>query len=350
MKKQMIQQVVTAPGQVELISVDMPKPETGKVLVEIKRVGICGSDIHVWHGKHPYVTYPLTQGHEVSGVIAEVGPEVKSLSVGQKVTIEPQIFCGQCYPCLHGKYNLCESLRVMGFQAPGAASEYFLVEAAKITPLPETMSFEEGAMLEPLAVTVHACKRTGDIEGLHAVVMGAGPIGNLLCQTLKAFGAKKVLVTDVSDYRLALAKDCGADFIANTEKTDFAKILQEVFGKDKADIIYDCAGNDITMNQAIFHGRKGSRIMLIAVYGQLAKVDLAKLNDSEIDLLTSMMYRHEDYVEAIRIVSQGKVQLAPLVSSHFALDEYEKAYGYIDKNREKTMKVMIDVDRIAKNK
>ena len=292
---------MTAPKEIRFDTVPVPQPGPGQVLVKIKRIGICGSDIHVYHGKHPYTKYPVTQGHEVSGRIAAVGEGVTGFRVGQKVTIEPQVFCGKCHPCTHGKYNLCESLKVMGFQTTGTASEYFAVDQSKVDLLPESMDFDEGAMLEPLAVTVHAAKRAGDVKGLNVCVLGCGPIGILLIQSLKAFGAAKVLATDVSDYRLELAKQCGADVTINTKNAEFGQAMLDAFGPDKADIIYDCAGNDITMDQAIQNARKGSAIILVAVYAGLAHCDLAKLNDSELDLNTTMMYRHEDYVDAIRL-------------------------------------------------
>lgn len=344
METTMLQQVMTAPREIRFDRVPVPQPGPGQVLVKIKRIGICGSDIHVYHGKHPYTKYPVTQGHEVSGRIAAVGEGVTGFRVGQKVTIEPQVFCGKCHPCTHGKYNLCESLKVMGFQTTGTASEYFAVDQSKVDLLPESMDFDEGAMLEPLAVTVHAAKRAGDVKGLNVCVLGCGPIGILLIQSLKAFGAAKVLATDVSDYRLELAKQCGADVTVNTKNAEFGRAMLDAFGPDKADIIYDCAGNDITMDQAIQNARKGSTIILVAVYAGLAHCDLAKLNDSELDLNTTMMYRHEDYVDAIRLVGEGKIQLQPLMSKHFAFQDYLAAYEYIDNNRETTMKVIVDVD------
>ena len=176
------------------------------------------------------------------------------------------------------------------------------------------------------------------------VVLGCGPIGILLIQSLKALGAAKVMATDISDTRLALAASLGADVVVNTAKEDYATRLLETFGPDKADVVYECAGSDITMEQAIQNARKGSTIILVAVFGKRASVDLAKLNDSELDLNTSMMYRHEDYVDAIRFVKEGKVQLKPLQSARFAFRDYQKAYEYIDNNRETTMKVLIDVD------
>ena len=293
MQETMLQEVMTAPREIRFDRVPVPTAGPGQVLVKIKRIGICGSDIHVYHGKHPYTKYPVTQGHEVSGQVAALGEGVTQFQVGQRVTIEPQVYCGECYPCTHGKYNLCENLKVMGFQTTGTASEYFAVDASKVTALPAGMSYDEGAMLEPLAVTVHAARRAGDA--------------------------------------------------VNTKTRPFGAALTECFGPDKADIIYDCAGNDTTMDQAIQNARKGSVIILVAVYAGLAHCDLAKLNDSELDLNTTMMYRHEDYVDAIRLVSEGKIQLKPLMSRHFAFGDYQKAYEYIDANREATMKVLIDV-------
>ena len=340
----MLQQVMTAPGEIIFQDIPVPAPKAGEVLIKIMKIGICGSDIHVYHGKHPFTKYPVTQGHEVSGKVVALGDGVTDFEIGQKVTIEPQVYCGRCYPCTHGKYNLCEELKVMGFQTTGTASEYFAVDASKVTPLPDTMTYSEGAMIEPLAVTVHAVRRAGDVSGQKIAVLGAGPIGILLAQSAKALGASQVLITDISAQRLELAKQCGVDFAVNTAEKDFGEALVECFGPDKADVIYDCAGNDTTMGQAIKYARKGSTIILVAVYAGMANVDLAVLNDHELDLNTSMMYRHEDYEEAIRLVEEGKIQLRPLMSRHFAFKDYLDANKYIDAYREATMKVLIDVD------
>lgn len=340
----MLQQVMTSPGVIEFREIAKPEPKKGEVLVKIKRIGICGSDIHVNHGKHPFTKYPVTQGHEVSGEIAALGDGAAKFKVGQRVVIEPQVVCGECYPCRHGKYNLCESLKVMGFQTTGTASEFFAVAEEKITPIPDSMSFDEGAMIEPLAVTVHAARRFSELKGAKVAVLGCGPIGLLLAQSCKALGAESVLITDISDKRLELAKKCGVDFTANTKVENFGDAMVKAFGEDKADVIYDCAGNDITMGQAIKYSRKGSKLVLVAVYAGMANVDLAVLNDKELDLDTSMMYRHEDYLTAIELVAAGKIQLKPLMTKHFAFKDYQAAYKFIDENQETTMKVIIDVD------
>ena len=339
----MLQQVMTAPGAIEFREVTVPQITEEQVLIKIMKIGVCGSDIHVYHGKHPFTSYPVTQGHEVSGEIVEIGKNVSGFTIGQKVTIQPQVVCGECYPCRHGKYNLCEKLKVMGFQTTGTASHFFAVDAAKVTALPEEMSFDEGAMIEPLAVAVHAVRRVGDVKEMRIAVLGAGPIGILVAQTAKGMGAESVMITDVSDLRLKKAAQCGVDFCVNTSDKDFGEAMIENFGPDKADVIYDCAGNNITMGQAISCARKGSTIILVAVFAGMAQVDLAVLNDHELDLNTSMMYRNEDYIEAIRLVNEGKVALKPLISKHFAFQDYLEAYKYIDANRESTMKVIINV-------
>lgn len=339
----MLQQVMTEPGKIEFHEVPVPEISDREVLIKIMKIGICGSDIHVYHGEHPFTSYPVTQGHEVSGEVVKAGRAVTGLKPGQKVTIQPQVVCGQCYPCRHGKYNLCENLKVMGFQTTGVASHYFAVDAAKVTLLPDDMSYDEGAMIEPLAVAVHAVKQARDVKGAKIAVLGAGPIGILVAQAAKGLGAEQVMITDVSGLRLEKAKECRVDFCVNTRNKDFGEAMTESLGPDKADVIYDCAGNNITMGQAIKYARKGSTIILVAVFAGLGQIDLAVLNDHELDLNTSMMYRNEDYLDAIRLVNEKKVVLSPLISSHFAFGDYLKAYQYIDENRESTMKVIINV-------
>ena len=141
MKATMIQQVMTAPKEIAFREVPVPQIGDDQVLVKIMKIGVCGSDIHVYHGTHPFTSYPVTQGHELSAKVAALGEGVDGFSVGQKVTIEPQVYCGKCYPCTHGKYNLCEKLKVMGFQTTGTASEYFAVDSSKVTPIPESLSY-----------------------------------------------------------------------------------------------------------------------------------------------------------------------------------------------------------------
>ncbi len=343
MKMRMKQEVMTNPGEIIFREVDVPEVGDDQVKIKMMNIGICGSDIHVYHGKHPFTKYPVTQGHEVSGEVVELGKNVTRLNVGQKVTVEPQVYCGKCYPCRHGKYNLCEKLKVMGFQTTGMASEYFVVDESKVTEIPDEMSYEHAAMIEPLAVAVHAVKQMGDVNGMNVAVLGAGPIGNLVAQTAKGMGAANVMITDISELRLSIAKKCGVDFCVNTKDNDFGNAMIENFGPDKADVIYDCAGNNITMGQAIKYARKGSVIVLVAVFAGMATIDLAVANDHELDIKSTMMYRHDDYVDAIRLVNEGKVNLEPLVTKTFPFEKYLDAYKFIDEHREEAMKIIINV-------
>ena len=338
----MLQQIMTASGVIVYENIEKPKPGKGQVLLKMAHMGICGSDIHVYHGKHPFTSYPITQGHEVSGVVAELGEGVEGLTVGQNATIQPQVVCEKCHPCRNGKYNLCEELKVMGFQTTGAASQFFTVDAAKVTPLPGNMTLVEGAMIEPLAVGVHAVNQAGGVEGKNVIVLGAGPIGNLLAQAAKGMGAAKVMITDISDFRLQKAAECGIDVCINTQTADLGQEIAKNFGPDKADVIFECAGVNTTIAQAITFARKGSMIVIVAVFDGPATVDLALANDKELCLNNTMMYRHEDYINAIELVGAGKVKLLPLVTKHFPFSEFKEAYEFIDANRETSLKVIVD--------
>ena len=287
----MTQAIMTEPGNIIYQEVDIPEAKPDQIKVKMKRIGICGSDIHVNHGKHPYTSYPVVQGHEVSAEVVETGKDVTNCKVGDKVTIQPQVVCGKCYPCTHGMYNDCEVLKVMGFQTTGMASDYFVVDANKALVLPEEMSWDHGAMIEPLAVAVHAVRRyAADMTGKKAVVLGGGPIGNLVAQTAKALGAEVVLLSELSAYRLDTAKKCGIATV-NPSEEDLLEAIIEACGEDRADVIFECIGINPTMKQAIAYARKGSHIVVVGVFGDLATVDMAAVQDHELTLLGSAMYR-----------------------------------------------------------
>ena len=342
----MRQAVMTSPGAIELREVPRPVPGKGEVLLRIKRVGVCGSDIHVWHGLHPYTKYPVVQGHEVSGTIEEFGPgaTLPGLAKGALATFMPQLTCGTCFPCRSGDYNICDSLRVMGFQAPGAAQDYFAVAADKIVPFPASLSAEAGAMIEPVAVAVHALRRGGGASGKKVVVVGAGPIGNLVAQVAKAQGARKVLVMDKSAFRLSLARECGANHIVDAGSENLVDAVATHFGSDKADLILECIGVEPTMTQAVMAARKGSTIVVVGVFGKKPLVDLGLVQDRELSLVGTLMYKAEDYADAVALASSGKMALDRLVTDRYKFEDYAEAYHYIEKAGDKAMKVMIALD------
>jgi L-iditol 2-dehydrogenase len=341
----MQQAVMTEPGKIEFRDISVPKVKEGQVLVEIVRIGICGSDIHVYHGKHPYTSYPVVQGHEVSGRIEKIGPEVSGFEVGDKVTIQPQVVCGECYSCTHGRYNICDNLKVMGFQTTGMASEYFAVDAEKVLKLPDNIDYNQGAMIEPLAVAVHALGRAGEgVKGKKILVLGAGPIGNLVAQAAKGIGAKSVMITDLSDYRLNIARECGIDYCVNSSTQDIAVVVKEKFGtREKADLILECVGINITIDQAIEVARKGTDIIVVGVFGDKPTVDLGLVQDRELRLIGTLMYQENDYKKAIELIELEKINLDPLISVHFNFKDYLKAYQHIEEKRDKIMKVIINI-------
>ena len=339
----MIQAVMTEPGKIIFNDVDIPEVKANQIKVKMKCIGVCGSDIHVNHGKHPYTSYPVVQGHEVSAVVEEIGKDVTNVKIGDAVTIQPQVVCGKCYPCTHGMYNDCEELKVMGFQTTGMASEYFVVDADKALKLPDGMSFENGAMIEPLAVAVHALRRYGNVKGKEVLVLGGGPIGNLVAQTAKALGASKVLLSELSTYRLETAKKCGINTVNPSEK-NLKEAIVEYFGTDGADVIFECIGINATMKQAIEYARKGSDIVVVGVFGDLGTINMGFIQDHELRLIGTAMYRVEDYVDGIELVNKGLIEFDALVTHRVKFKDYTSAYKIIDEQKDKAMKVIIEME------
>jgi L-iditol 2-dehydrogenase len=342
----MKQATMTAPGQIDVHEAPVPAPGPGEVLLRIQCIGVCGSDIHVYHGKHPLTSYPVVQGHEFSAVFEAAGPGVTGLTPGAKVTAMPQIVCGECAPCRRGDYHICDRLKVQGFQAPGCAQELWVTSAASIVPLPAAFTFEQGALVEPAAVAVHAVGRAGRMDGRRVAVLGAGPIGNLVAQTARSAGAH-VLITDLSDYRLEIARRCGIDAASNAKTETLAQSSARVFGKDGFDIAFECVGVEATIVSAVDSIQKGGTIVVVGVFGEKPSVNLALVQDRELNLRGTLMYQRRDYERAVELIASGGILAGPLVTKHFSLDDYLEAYRFIDAFGEKTMKVIIDVGNIS---
>lgn len=339
----MKQAIMTDPGQIKFVEIEQPQPFDDEVLLHVKRIGVCGSDIHVFHGLHPFTSYPVVQGHEVGAVIAKIGAKVRGFTQGDKVVFMPQVTCGVCYPCQHGMYHICDTLKVMGFQTGGAAQEYFAINANMVLKLPETMSLDEAALIEPIAVAAHALSRAGNVEGLNVIVLGAGTIGNLVAQVARANGAKSVMITDVNDYKLEKASSCGFEHVINPQKEDLGQAILNIFGPNKADLIFECVGVQDTITQAISNARKGSKIVIVGVFGKKPLVDLGLVQDRELQLIGTLMYQRDDYIQAIDLVSSGKLSLKQLITHRFAFKDYLKAYTLIDSLAGNYLKVMIEL-------
>jgi L-iditol 2-dehydrogenase len=342
MSKAMKRATMTAPGQIEISEASPPTPGPGQVLLSIQRIGVCGSDIHVFHGKHPYTSYPVVQGHEFSAIVEAVGPGVTGVERGQKVTAMPQVVCGECPPCRRGDEHICDKLKVQGFQAPGCAQQLWVTAAEKIVRLPDHFSFEQGALVEPISVAVHAIARAGDLSGRRAVVLGAGPIGNLVAQAARASGAR-VLITDLSEHRLEIARRCGLPDTSNPAREDLRTAAQRVFGDAGFDLAFECVGVEATLTAATENLAKGGTLVVVGVFGDKPRMDLGLVQDRELRILGTLMYQRPDYEQAVAWIDSGAIITEPLMSEHFSMDQYLDAYRYIDEKRDQTMKVFIDV-------
>jgi len=340
----MLRATMTSPGKIEFSEV--PKPALGgqDVLLRIRRIGICGSDIHVYHGKHPYTSYPVVQGHEFCGEVAEVGRNVRSFRQGDLATAPPQIVCGECVPCREGRYHICENLKVMGFQAPGVAQEFFALPESALLKLPAGFTLECGALVEPTAVAIHAVSRASSVAGRQVLVLGAGPIGNLVAQVARWRQARRVLISDISDPRLEIARQCGIDCTVNSREASLESYVAEVFGPNRADAAFECVGAAETVNQAIHNVRKGGTIVIVGVFGDRPEIDLGLVQDRELEMRGTLMYQRLDYVDAIRCLTEGGITVGPLLTRNFSFRHYPEAYAFIEENREKVMKVMVELD------
>ena len=339
----MKQALMVAPGDIEFRQVECPTPLPEEVLIKIERIGVCGSDIHVYHGLHPYTRYPVVQGHEVAGVVAEVGKDVTGFEPGDPVVFMPQVTCGTCYPCRHGMEHICDQLKVMGFQTSGAAQEYFAVPASKVLKVPANISLDQAALIEPISVAVHALSRYGDVSGKNVIVLGAGTIGNLVAQVAQASGAHKVLITDISEYKLKMAQTCGIRCAIPSGQANLSEEIARELGPDKADVILECVGVQDTITHAIDNARKGSVIVVVGVFGKKPVVDLGLVQDRELTLLGTLMYQKKDYERAIGLASQGLLRLDAMITHRFPFDQYLQAYHTIEQLQGECLKVMIDM-------
>ncbi|MFO8064010.1 MAG: alcohol dehydrogenase catalytic domain-containing protein [Spirochaetia bacterium] len=337
----MLQAVSKGAGEIACHEVPVPEIRDNQLLLQIKRIGICGSDMQILHGKHAYMTFPLVQGHEVSARVAKVGGAVSGFSEGDKVTVEPLVTCGTCRPCRDGHYNVCENLGVIGVHEDGMATEYYAIDADKVLKLDPKTSYDRGALVEPTAVASAAIRRAGGVEGKKVAVLGAGVIGNLVAQVAKSSGADSVMITDVQETRLERATRCGIDYAANMVKTDLDTAVAAHFGPEKADVILDCAGVKTTIEQALSAARGGTSIVVVANFKEAIPLEIQKLQRREVDLVGVMVYRRLDFERAVDLIDSGKINSDELITHHFPLCEFEEAFQFIDEHQREVIKVLL---------
>lgn len=332
------------PGKIEIEELEKPVPGPGEVLVRVCSVGVCGSDVHYYrHGRiGSYVVQkPLVLGHECSGEVVEAGPGVKGLSVGTRVTIEPGIPCRKCWHCKTGRYNLCPDVSFMATPpVNGAFAEYVTVPEDFAFRLPENVSFDEGALIEPLAVGLYSMERARVRPGEGVVVLGAGPIGLVTLQGAKAHGAHPVIVTDKSSYRLSIARKLGADMVVSALEDDHVRRILECLGGE-ADVVVEAAGAVATIQQTWTLVRRGGRVVFIGLPSQdVVGFNFAELSRKELDILGVFRYANA-YPRAIQLVERGIIHLKPLMTHHFSLLEARDALELADLQKDEAIKVMV---------
>jgi 2-desacetyl-2-hydroxyethyl bacteriochlorophyllide A dehydrogenase len=286
----------------------------------------------------------VIQGHEYSGEVVQVGESVTKVKPGMKATARPQVVCGKCVPCLRGQYNVCQNLTVQGFVANGSAQDFFVVTEDRIVFVPDNVSYEQAALIEPAAVGAHSTNRAGDLKNKNVVVAGSGTIGNLIAQFAIARGAKKVLLTTAkSDFRLGIAKQCGITETANLTKENFPDAVKRVFGNEGFQVGFEAAGAQGAVTDLIAGVENGGTVIIVGVFEENPIVNMGFLGEHELNVLGSMMYRQEDYEEAVQFIVDNKLITTPLITSHFSFEKYLEAYKFIEQQGDKSLKVMIDV-------
>ena len=339
----MKQAIVTRPHNIDFREVEVPDIADDEMLVQIKRIGVCGSDVHVYHGKHPLVEYPVIQGHEVSGQVEKVGAKVSGFKPGDKVTVEPQVSCGKCYACTHGMPNVCANLKVIGFQTPGTAADYFALPERQAVRLPDSMSFEKGAFIEPVSVAVGAVRRGGPVKDKQVLVFGAGPIGILTAQVARAEGASKVVMVDLDDYRLGKARECGLTQTINSKTQSLADEVSNAFAGNGPDISFECVGAEASMADAVVQTNQGGTIVIVGVFPGRIPIDVNLVQEKLQRLVGSARYLVDDYRKSIELVESEALQLDPMITHRLDFAEFEEAYRLIENPNEGTLKIMVSV-------
>ena len=339
--------VMTDLMKVEIQEVEAPKPKPDEVLIKIEYVGVCGSDLHYYeHGRIGdfLVETPFILGHEAAGTVVETGSGVKDLKVGDRVALEPGKTCGKCEFCKSGKYNLCKD--VIFFATPpvdGVFQEYVAHEAGLCFKLPENVSTMEGALIEPLAVGLHAASQGGATLGQTAVVTGTGCIGLCSLLSLKAMGVSKIIVVDIMEKRLQKALELGADYVINGKDEDAVERIMELTDGKGFDLGIETAGSQLTASQLIKAAKKGSTIVFVgySASGEMT-LPIGMALDKELNFKTVFRYRNI-YPMAIEAVSKGQIKVKDIVTNYFELDDIQNALDTCVKDKANVVKGVIKI-------
>ncbi|MCS7253698.1 MAG: NAD(P)-dependent alcohol dehydrogenase [Armatimonadota bacterium] len=336
-------------NDIRVEEIEMPSIKSDdEVLIRIRAVGICGSDIHYYRegriGRF-VVTKPHILGHECAGEIVEVGKAVKHLKPGDKVAIEPGVGCRRCKYCHEGRYNLCPDETFMGTPPTGGAfTEYVVWSGDFVYKLPEEVPYEAGALCEPLAVALHAINMSDMKPAATVAVLGCGPIGLALIQAALASGAARVIATDIYPLRLDKAKELGASEVFNAKEVDAVQAILDATGGEGADVVFEAAGSVTAQRQSFSVVKSGGVIVLVGMTAEtVTEVPLLDLITREYQVRGILRYANS-YPQAVAFTILGKVNLLPIVTHRFPLDSIVEALEVSDTRKDESIKVMIKMD------
>jgi len=329
---------VPRPGVVEFVDLERRPLAEGEVRLQVEAIGICGSDVALLAGRHPYAAYPVVPGHEVGGRVLEAGPGVV-LEIGQRVAVRPLLTCGICRACREGRVNHCAEVRVLGVHLDGGMAEEFVVPQELLFPVPEGMSGEWAALAEPTAVAVHLCHRAGIGPGSSVAILGTGVIGLLALQVARAWGAQAVLAVDQVPERLELAMRLGAAQALDNRQEDVLDAGRRLC-PDGFDVVLEMVGAEATLASALELTRRGGGIVFVALpHGKIA-LDFEPVYRKELSLLATRLYA-ADFAEAIPLLASGLVQVDPIITHRFGLAQAAEALALPGQRPSEAIKVMV---------
>lgn len=319
--------VMTAERDLAVRRVQVPEPVAGEVLVQMACVGVCGSDTHALHGRHPFIPIPYAPGHEVTGTVRQVGAGVTEPAVGQRVVVEPTLPCWLCKQCRAGRQNLCENLQFFGcgYQQGGMA-EYFTIPAHRLHPVPDALDDRQAILIEPLATPVHAVRLAGPLEGRAVAVLGAGTIGLMVLAVARHQGAARVVVSDVREDKRARALALGATAAVDASRADLVPLVREELG-ESADVVFDCVAVQPTVAQAVGMALKGGTVVIVGVPQADVTVPLPVIQDQQVRVQGSATYLPEDYRESVDLLLAGVVRPEDFITAEFPLDDAAAAFA-----------------------
>jgi len=315
------------------------QPAAGQVQIRVSHCGICGTDLHIFHGKMDHrVRVPQVFGHEMSGTLVAAGEGVESFAPGDRVTVRPLDPCGSCPACKAGHSHICQKLKFIGIDVPGAMQGLWTVPAHTLHRLPASLSFEQAALIEPVAVACHDV-RLGEVKaGDYAVVQGGGPIGMLVALVARQQGAR-VVVTEVNPFRIQLAGELGLE-VVDPRETDVVKLVDEQTGGAGADVVFEVSGSQAGAELMTKLPRTRGRIVIVAIFGEQPKVDLFRFFWRELRLCGARVYEPHDFDRAIALADSGTLPLERLITNVYPLEGLETGLRQMERGGS-VMKVLV---------